>query len=144
MIWLIFPITTFASDLTACANACQTPLSYLLFDGSPASAGYYNLTCTNLLLVESTFLCMRYYCSEIEITKGLAYLDSTCQTYGAVEILPWSIIDNITDDQALAWPHIEYADLYGPVPYDTPVFVSDELYTVSLRTNVGISPTFLS
>jgi hypothetical protein len=142
-ILLILSITIHAKDLTACANACQTPLSYVLFNGSPATADYYTLTCSNLLLVQSTFLCMRYYCTEIEITKGFAYLDNTCQTYSSLEILPWSVTGNITDDELLAWPHIEYGDLYGPEQYDTPVFVSDALYKLSLRTIVGNSTMVL-
>lgn len=79
---------------------------------------------------------MRYYCSDTEITDGLAYIGSLCETYGAARPLPWSIISNITDEQALAWPHIEEVDLYGPVKYDTPVFLSDLLFEISLKTEV--------
>jgi hypothetical protein len=137
---LILPLAASAGNSAECASACQTPLSELSFDGSPATAGYYTLTCTNLLLVQSTFLCMRYYCSEVEITDGLVSLDSACQAYGSVGILPWSIIKNITNEQLLAWPHISYDDLHGPIPYDTPVFISRPLFDASLLTMVAITP----
>lgn len=133
---LILSAVVSATDTTACSAACQSPLAGLLFNGSSASANYYTSTCTNKLLVQSTFLCMRYYCSETEIADGLVYLDDTCKTYGAVRLLPWSIISNITDDQLLAWPHIEQAELYGSTIYDTPAFLSDLLFRVSLKTEV--------
>lgn len=135
-ILLILPAVALASTSAECASACQSPLSDLLFTGSKPSADYYALTCTNVLLVQSTFLCMRFYCSENEIAGGLASLDSTCLTYGFVNILPWSIISNITDEELLASPHIDVSNLYNPVPYETPVFISASLFEVSLKTMV--------
>lgn len=137
LILLILPLAISAVDPVECAEACQTPMTYVQFTGSPTSADYYASSCTNLLLVQSTFLCMRYYCPEDGITAGLASLDKTCQTYGAVELLPWSIISNISTEQLLAWPHIEYADLGGVDAYDTPIFLNDSLFELSLRTIVA-------
>lgn len=142
----IFSILLFvvsAADTTACASACLSPISELQFNGSPDSSEYYAFTCTNTLLVQSTFLCMRYYCSETEITHGLVSLDSTCETYGAVHILPWVIIENTTDQQLLGFPHIDYTDLHGTDIYSTPVFVSDTLFRVSLKTEVQFCPNIL-
>lgn len=136
VVFLTIPLVISTKDPAICANACQNVLSYVLFDESPDD--YYTLTCTEPLPVKSTFLCMRYYCSEVEITDGLASLDNTCQTYGAVELLPWSIIRNISNEELLAWPNIEIVDLQGEISYDTPVFVSEPLFDVSLRTMVFI------
>lgn len=132
----LLPAIVSARDTTACAAACQGAIADLQFEGSPPTATYYTLACTNALQVQSTFLCMRYYCSDTEIADGLAYIAGLCETYGAVRPLPWSIISNITDEQALACPHVEEADLQIPGKYDTPVFLSDVLFKTSLKTEV--------
>ena len=138
VIFLVLPITVHAGDSSQCASACQLVLSHIKFDGSsaPAPTDYYTSTCTNLLSVQSTYLCMRYYCSEPEIADGLASLDNTCRMDGIIDLFPWTIISNISNEQLLSWPHINYADLKVPVSHDTPVLVSESLFRLSLRTIV--------
>lgn len=100
VIFLVPPITIYADNSSQCASACQLVLSHIKFDGSsaPAPTDYYTSICTNLLIVPSTYLCTRCYCTELEIADGLASLDNTCRMGGIVNLFPWTIISNISNE----------------------------------------------
>lgn len=134
---LLFLIQEASTASSECGSACQYPLSQLQFEGTDETAGFYVTQCTATLVVQSTFLCMRHYCTESEITAGLSYLNSNCEEYGDVSLSPWSVIGDITEEEYLKFPNIQYENLSSfSTIYATPVFIDKTLYDISYRTMV--------
>jgi hypothetical protein len=133
---LLSIVQNVSGALDECPLACQYPMSEITFNSTDPTADYYVNLCTNTLLSQSVFLCMRYHCTDEEIVAGLSEFGETCQKYGSVSLLPWSIIGNISNDQYLALPHIGYDGLASTTVYLTPIFISQDLFELSYRTMV--------
>lgn len=137
---LVLPLFCKSAQASAadCAYACHDPAARLQFNGSSPEDDYYVAQCTNLLRVQSVFYCMKTYCSEKDIRGGLKTVTSDCMVYGKQDILPWSVIDNITRTEAESWPHVGVEDLDNTnLTYDTPVYLSESLFQLSLQTSVS-------
>ncbi len=133
--WLLYKCCAINSP-GHCGDACKSVVSGLTFTGISPLSDYYGSLCTNTLSVQSTFLCMKHYCTESEIDATLEDLGCSCEQYGAVSLLPWSIISNISDAKYLEYPHIGADDLASTTTYTTPVFVEKPVHTLALRTIV--------
>jgi len=136
LLFFLSILGTATSDKLSCSYSCQTALSYFVFNGSSPMDPYYTAQCTNLLRVQSIFVCMRHYCTDTEIKAGLADFTDSCEVYGSVELLPYSVIDNITDEEVQHWRTVTIPDLGTLGSLGTPVFVAQPLYSLSKRTIV--------
>lgn len=125
---------TLATAGAVCATGCQTAVSYNIFSGISLIDDYYSALCQNILQVQSTFICMRSYCSDDEIIDGLRSLGQSCEIDGGVELLPWSIIDNVTDAQVESWPFVTYEDTQTGVSFNTSAFVDQNLFDIAYQT----------
>lgn len=121
-----------------CMAACDAALSYLTFNGSELQS-YYVAECTNSLRVQSMFVCSKTYCKESDIQPGLNYFEKYCQTYGSVDLLPYSIISNFTTESIEALRQVTTADLLSEESFDEVVLLSKDLYDVSWKTVVMLT-----
>lgn len=122
---------------TVCATGCQTTVSNIGFSGISALEDYYGSLCGNVLQVKSTFNCMREYCSESGLLKGWNGLNEACELDGGVELLPWSIIDNVTEAEVKSWPILTYEDTQLGAEFNTSVSVDQDLFQFGYQTIVS-------
>lgn len=123
---------------TVCATGCQTTVSNIGFSGISALEDYYGSLCGNVLQVKSTFNCMREYCSENGLSEGWDGLNQVCEDDGGTELLPWSIIDNVTDAEVKSWPILTYEDTLLGAEFNTSVSVDQGLFQIGYQTIVSI------
>ncbi|KAL6251331.1 hypothetical protein RBB50_001539 [Rhinocladiella similis] len=133
---LLALLGTSMGSKTACANACQTVAADLVFTSTKDMTDYYAEQCVEALRDETLFVCMRSYCTDKEVEAGIAYYIDYCQKYGSLDLLPYTIIDNITTADVQKWPQIEPLDLLQSHVYETPVYITAPLFQLSLRTIV--------
>lgn len=117
-----------------CATACQTALSSTEFSGISLAEDYYSAICRNILQVKSTFICMRSYCSADEILEGWESLDQSCEGDGGVNILPWSIVDDVTEAEVSSWPILTYEDRQAGTSFNTSASVDQTLFDFAYTT----------
>ncbi|KAJ5975030.1 hypothetical protein N7481_008737 [Penicillium waksmanii] len=119
---------------TVCATGCQTTVSNIGFSGISALEDYYGSLCGNVLQVKSTFNCMREYCSDNGLLDGWNGLNQVCEEDGGMELLPWSIIDNVTEAEVKSWPTLTYEDTQLGAEFSTPVSVDQGLFQIGYQT----------
>ena len=125
-----------------CLWTCADPLDYTQFEGDSPDADYYASSCQNLLRVQSLYTCMQDRCTQKQIKDGIAEKQHSCKQYGSVDMLPWSIISNITEKDKDNLPVLNYEDLTvsgsaKPPTFKRPVKLSGSLWTLSKKTNVS-------
>lgn len=134
-------LATVAADKTdlnaVCATGCQTTISNIGFAGISALEDYYGSLCGNVLQVKSTFNCMREYCPESGLSEGWDALNDVCEVDGGVELLPWSIIDNLTQAEVKFWPIITYEDTQLGAEFNISVSVDEGLFQIGYQTIVS-------
>lgn len=128
---------TLVTASALCATGCQTAVSNNEFSGISILEDYYSALCQNSLQVKATFICMRDYCPEDEIAKGWNDLNQVCEQDGGVELLPWSIIDDVTDAETKSWPILTYEDIQLGSTFNTSVSVDQSLFQLAYQTNVS-------
>ncbi|KAJ5527812.1 hypothetical protein N7513_011971 [Penicillium frequentans] len=119
---------------TVCATGCQTTVSNIGFSGISALEDYYGSLCGNVLQVKSTFNCMREYCSESGLLEGWNGLNEACELDGGTKLLPWSIIDNVTEAEVKSWPILTYEDTRLGAEFNTSVSVDQDLFQIGYQT----------
>lgn len=122
---------------SVCATGCQTTVSNVEFTGISAAEDYYGALCRNILQVKSTFMCMREYCPEDGLSEGWSSLNKACEEDGAVELLPWSIVDDVTVADVKLWPVLTYEDTQLGASFNTSVFIDERLFRIGYQTIVG-------
>ncbi|KAI2696876.1 hypothetical protein CBS147332_8839 [Penicillium roqueforti] len=125
---------TLVTASALCATGCQTAVSNNEFSGISILEDYYSALCQNSLQVKATFICMRDYCPEDEIAKGWNDLNQVCEQDGGVELLPWSIIDDVTDAETKSWPILTYEDIQLGSTFNTSVSVDQSLFQLAYQT----------
>ena len=118
----------------ALATADATALSGNEFSGISLAEDYYSAICRNVLQVKSTFICMQTYCPANEILEGWKSLDQSCEGDGGVNILPWSIVDDVTEAEVSSWPVLTYEDRQAGTSFDTPASVDQTLFDFAYTT----------
>lgn len=127
-----------------CAAACQTALSGNEFSGISLAEDYYSAICRNVLQVKSTFICMRTYCPADKILEGWKSLEQSCEGDGGVTILPWSIVDDVTEAEVSSWPILTYEDRQAGTSFNTSASVDQPLYDFAYTTMASHNIIFLS
>ncbi|KIW75330.1 hypothetical protein Z517_10071 [Fonsecaea pedrosoi CBS 271.37] len=134
----------FVSDPTNCHWSCHQALAEFLFKPNTLEDDFYASHCQNELRAKSYFLCMRHYCTPEQADYGWHYWNSQCEEYGEVSLLPWSIIDNITWDQAHRvmtvdefWFSRTEESEENPIVLDQLTQVPPEVYHITHKTEVG-------
>ncbi|EXJ81391.1 hypothetical protein A1O3_07682 [Capronia epimyces CBS 606.96] len=113
---------------TYCATACKNPLSYLKFNGTDYSDDDVDPSCSNLLEVQSYYVCLRQYCTASETKKAVSKLKKSCDP---VSVPPISVISNLTVESLR---QVEFKDLRKKTVLGEAVLLSETLFGLSMRT----------
>lgn len=114
-----------------CVNACQRPLSYLKFKGTDYRHEDTTPECTNLLQIESYYVCLQEYCTESERKSGIKSSTKRCKP---TTVPPFSVIKNITVERLR---QVEFTDLRKKTVIGDVVRLSPTLFSLSMRTLVS-------
>lgn len=87
--------------------------------------------------MKSTFICMREYCSGDGLSEGWRGLNRVCGEDEGVELLPWSIVDDVTDAEVQTWPILTYEDTQLGAQFNTSVSVDRGLFQIGYQTIVS-------
>lgn len=120
-----------------CATACQTAVSSNEFSGISIAEDYYSALCRNVLQVKSIFVCMQKYCPANEIGEGWESLDQSCYGDGGVNLLPWSIVDDVTEAEVKSWPVLTDEDRQAGTSFNTSASVDQVLFDFAYTTMVS-------
>lgn len=125
-----------------CFWACQDPLGYLIFNGTGSNPGddWSLQHCANELKFKSLYVCLRHYCNPRDIKKGVTRLAEICIEEAATEITPISIVDDISDSQAMQLRMVSKEDIDAGETIDEVVLVSTDLFQLAWKTNVRSLP----
>ena len=131
------------ADLTAsqvCFYACQQTYTNITFSTYAETDDYYTGYCENNLLLLSTFLCAKVYCTSEETVSGLAYVTDLCTTYTSVEVLSYDALEANTSHVSIkSVPLVELEPLNDTLIVDTLMLPSTELFDYSYQLWVGHS-----
>ena len=107
-----------------CYVGCQDALGYVQFAGPPEATedNYYAVQCENVLRVQSTFLCVRKYCTAHEVDAGWKYTSGECEDNGS-QLPGLSIVDNYT---------LEDINRLTTLSYDEYLLMDEELVNSTL------------
>lgn len=124
-----FCASIWASYDTLCAQGCTTILDYLVFSGD---SNVTDAPCTNTLLSQSYYLCIRDYC---EAEAGDKYAESACLAEG-YEAIPASVIDDLTATDIAGLEVLTPAVYPSTDTITEPVRFSEDLFRSGFRTIV--------
>ncbi|KAJ5802399.1 uncharacterized protein N7503_004849 [Penicillium pulvis] len=77
---------------------------------------------------------MREYCSDSGLSEGWNGLNEACELDGGTKLLPWSIIDNVTESEVKSWPILTYEDTQLGAEFNTSVSVDPDLFQIGYQT----------
>lgn len=117
-----------------CVDGIYTALTSVVFNGSSAAA-YVQASCQNPLKVATIYASATKYCTDHEISTGIAWLSETCFTYG-LELLPYADFrKNLTQDYLSSLPVIDFGETITET-VATVVIISQPYYDLGYRTIV--------
>ncbi|QDS77776.1 hypothetical protein FKW77_005259 [Venturia effusa] len=126
------PVVSALSPNEYCVDGIYTALTSVIFNGSTAAA-YVQASCLNPLKVESIYASANRYCTDHELSAGIAWLSETCLTYG-LELLPYTNFkENFTQDYLDSLRTIEYGETITET-VSTVVIISESYYDLGYRT----------
>lgn len=115
-----------------CAISCQKSLSSITFTGAKS-------TCLNVLYSQSLYICAKVYCSEHDVTAGLANINATCIAKN-MPALPYSIISNFTSTQIAAVKRVEVGQVKSANITVIPAF---DYFEIAKRAVVSVIQYFV-
>ncbi|KAI9151447.1 Ferric/cupric reductase transmembrane component B [Paramyrothecium foliicola] len=113
-----------------CLEACQQCLPATYFaDADPAAPA--RRACEKTLAVESTYLCMRVYCSDAARARGITQLAETCPDH---PMPGYDVIGHYTDAEVAAFRRLQHKEKVPKADLKELVVPSVELFTLWWKT----------
>lgn len=123
-----------------CAESCQNSFRSVLFNDTQPTASDLERSCESILGLSSTYLCLEIYCGQEYRRLALQEQNETCQSTLGVSIPSFSIVADLTHDNASAIRRIDETDGFDTLnPAVEVVIPSLEFFTTWYNTLVSCS-----
>lgn len=123
-----------------CAESCQNAFRSVQFNDTQYAGSDLERSCESILGLSSTYLCLEIYCGQEYRRLALQERNETCQGTLGVSIPPFSIVANLTHDNASAIRRIDENDGFDALnPAVEVVVPSLEFFTAWYNTLVSSS-----
>lgn len=121
-----------------CVQGCFEALSGVEFSGTSAMVdGYYVDQCSNILRIQSVYLCSRERCSQPELAAGIRYYNQFCEFQAGITVPGLHIVANYSPDSVLKIPVIDPSQINASNFLTSAALPSDDLFNLAYETVVG-------
>ncbi|KAE8372399.1 ferric reductase like transmembrane component-domain-containing protein [Aspergillus bertholletiae] len=119
-----------------CVTAVYTACGYIPFATPPEAArGFWGSRCQNPWTVTSIYAAADVYCNPSERTAGFTQLQSSCQQFGNVDLIPRdTLAANLTEGAVDRMRIVDYGEIPRSEPVDYPVLLSESFFHRTFRT----------
>lgn len=134
---LLAPASAVADSDAFCGGACDNSLGLTHFADAGKGDSWHQ-RCSSLLRFQSVYLCLGVHCDGADArARAVDDIGHTCRDFEGLDVPPYDIVANFTDDRIARLPRINTTDPPPGKFWDEPVLPSDDLYTTWYRTLVG-------
>ncbi|KAE8335359.1 hypothetical protein BDV24DRAFT_169302 [Aspergillus arachidicola] len=111
-----------ATEPRLCVQACREAFNHVAFEVDASMSEPLNNVCGNSLRIQSIYLCLKSYCSDLVIGAGSADLLDVCEGYQNITLFALSNISNVSD-----------SDTANLLQFTAEAISREEIHNTSLR-----------